>query len=373
MKEITVDELARRLESGEHLTILDIREANEFDDWRIHNSLNIPMYNAINAGQDTVVDEASGKLTNDKPVVTVCRMGNTSQVAASRLEALGFDAFSLKGGIHDWTNAWSVASIDADGPFELIQIRRNGKGCLAYILASDGQAAVVDPCVDAAVFVSLAEKRGLRISHVLETHVHADHISRARQLCKETGATLYVPQNQRAQFEFEPLTDGQEIRVGSAKITVIATPGHTLESVCFEVDGKVLLSGDTIFIENIGRPDLEKGDAGAEAGARLLYQSLHEKVLKLSDNMLVCPGHTSDPIAFDGQALASPLSEVRKRIGDFVTAPKNDFVKTIIDNLGAKPPNFERVLAVNEGRADLGWLDPLDLEAGPNRCAVRKG
>jgi glyoxylase-like metal-dependent hydrolase (beta-lactamase superfamily II) len=132
----------------------------------------------------------------------------------------------------------------------------------------------------------------------------------------------------------------------------------------------VLLSGDTIFIDNIGRPDLEKGDVGAEAGARALYESLHHRVLKLEPDMLVCPGHTSDPIGFDGSPIASRLSDIVPRV-DLLKLDRDTFARTIPDLLGQKPPNFHRVISVNEGKADLGWLDPLELEAGPNRCAVK--
>lgn len=372
MKNMTTDELKDRLESGEKLSIIDIREANEFADWSIHGSKNIPMYNALNAGQVGIVEDRCKGLDNSAPVVAVCRMGNTSQLAAARLEAMGYEAFSLSGGIRGWSNAWSVAEVAVPtNAWRLAQVRRNGKGCLSYVLSSDGSACVVDPCVDEAVYMSIADREKLKITHVLETHVHADHISRARKLAQASGAALCIPRNERVKFAYEAIEDGQVLKVGRATVTVISTPGHTLESACFDVDGKVLLSGDTIFVDNIGRPDLEKGDAGAADGARLLYDSLHKSVLGRDDVLLVCPGHTGDAIGFDGVALAATLGEIRPKVAPLVSVGREDFAKTIVGMLGQKPPNFGRVLAVNEGRMDLGWLDPLELEAGPNRCAVK--
>jgi glyoxylase-like metal-dependent hydrolase (beta-lactamase superfamily II)/alkylhydroperoxidase family enzyme len=369
-KEMTNDELKQRLEAGESITIVDIREADEFADWHIHDSINIPLYNAIKSGDMSAIERGFESISPDKPVVTVCRAGNTSKIVADRLASLGYNAFSLTGGIRGWNTVWSEAPIPTGDTWRLIQIRRNGKGCLSYMFWSDGEAAVVDPSVDAAVYSMLASREGVRITHVFETHVHADHISRARQLSAETGAALHIPKNGRVQYEYRTLQDGDTLSLGAITITVLATPGHTRESVSLDLNGKVLLSGDTVFTDNIGRPDLENGDAGAEDGARMLYESLHDKVLTLDDEIVVGPGHTSGTLGFDGVALTATLGDIRKRIEAVVAPAKDKFVRTIIVGLGEKPPNFERVLSLNEGRAELDGLDPIELEAGPNRCAV---
>jgi glyoxylase-like metal-dependent hydrolase (beta-lactamase superfamily II) len=374
MKEITQEDLKTRLVSGEPITVLDIREVNEYDDWHIYGSLNVPVYNALAAGDQQVVSTKLKDLALDTghPVVAVCRAGATSKMAAYLLDSMGYDAASLTGGIHGWSNAWTEAPIALstakDGSFA--QIRRNGKECLSYLIGSDGEAAGVDPCVDIAVYTSIAQREGLKITHVLETHVHADHISRAPALCEATGAKLCLPENERVTFEYTALNDNDTLKIGGITVTVIATPGHTAESVCFDLDGEALLSGDTIFVDNIGRPDLEKGDAGAESGARALYTSLHDRVLKLSQDIVVCPGHTSVPIGFDSAPIAAKLGEIIPVV-DLLEFDQERFAKTVPELLGQKPPNFQRVISINEGKAELGWLDPLDLEAGPNRCAVK--
>ena len=374
MKEMTQEDLRNRLAAGEPITVVDIREPSEYDDWHIYGSVNVPVYNAIASGDEAAVSEKlkGSNLEADTPVTCVCRTGATSKMAAYLLDSMGYDASSLSEGIYGWSDSWSeaVVSLSAAKDQKMIQIRRNGKGCLSYLFGSNGEAAVVDPCVDASVYTSIAEREGLKITHILETHVHADHISRAPMLAEELGAHVTIPRNARVAFEYNAVDDGDTIRVGDITATVISTPGHTGESVCFDLDGEVLLSGDTIFVDNIGRPDLEQGDAGAEAGARLLYKSLHERVLKLDGGVTVCPGHTSDPIGFDGVALAAKLDDIVPKV-DLLKIDAEEFAKKIPALLGEKPPNFQRVISINEGKAQLGWLNPLELEAGPNRCAVK--
>jgi glyoxylase-like metal-dependent hydrolase (beta-lactamase superfamily II) len=371
MKEINHGDLTRRLAAGEDLSILDIRELDEFEDWHIAGAVNVPLYNAISGGDYSVVEEKLSAATLDKgkPVVAVCRSGNTSKVCVQALTSMGYEAASLYGGMRDWSNAWTEASIPFDGGV-LLQVRRNGKGCLSYVVGAGGEAAVIDPCLDGDVYAQIADREGLHIKHVLETHVHADHISRARALAEKTGAALRMPDNDRVTFEYERLKDGDTLAIGGANLSVITTPGHTGESVSYYVDGKVLFSGDTVFADSIGRPDLEKGDAGAVTGAEMLYASLHDRVLPLPQDVTICPGHTAGAVGFDGVPICATLSDVKAKV-DLLELGKEAFVKTVVESLGQKPPNFERVIAVNEGKANLGWLDPLELEAGPNRCAVR--
>jgi len=373
MGQITASELKRKLELGETVAVVDIREANEYSDWRIHGSLNMPVYDALNAGDVKPLRQRVAGLPDDRPIVAVCRRGNTSKIAAQMLESLGYDASSLIGGMRGWSMMWSEARIPLTGRKDVtfIQIRRNGKGCLSYLFGSNGQAAVVDPCVDELVYTEIAKREGLRITHVFDTHVHADHISRARALSKATDAELTMPANQRAVFSFHAIHDGQTIRIGDSTVEAITTPGHTDESMCYLIDGEALLTGDTLFVEGVGRPDLEKGNAGAERGARLLYRSLHERILKFSEVLRIYPAHYSVPLPFDGVAVAATLGELRSKL-ELLTTNEEEFVSTILSNLLAKPPNFHIVISINEGKTNSSSIDLLDLEAGPNRCAVAR-
>lgn len=371
MNEITVSQLVEKLERGEALTVVDIREAGEFADWHIHGSTNIPSYNALNRRDAGPLLQHIDTLPREKPVVAVCRMGNTSKLAARILESKGFTALSLRDGIRGWSEAWSVARIPLAGESSsiLLQIRRNGKGCLSYLLGSKGEALVVDPSLDISVYTRLAEREGLTINQVLETHVQGDHLSRGRELCAATGAEYVLPANRRVTFQYKPVQDSDTIQLGNLRIDVIATPGHTDESVCYLINGTTLLTGDTLFVESVGRPDLEKGDAGAEAGAHALHTSLHRRILPMSDDLRIHPAHFGKPIGFDAVPIGATLRALKSSI-ELLKLEEQTFVQRILSSLQAKPPNFQAIIAINEGKEELGWTDPLDLEAGPNRCAV---
>ncbi|MCI0691981.1 MBL fold metallo-hydrolase [candidate division KSB1 bacterium] len=372
MKEITAGELKNKLEAGEDVAVVDIRETDEYNDWHIHGSSNIPAYNALTQGRAEALTDQIAALPRDRPIVAVCRMGNTSKMAARILESFGYEAFSLRDGIRGWSEVWSEARIPLAGRKDatLIQIRRNGKGCLSYLLGSKGRAVIVDPNLDVQVYMKIAEREGLKITQVLETHMQGDHLSRARELCAATGATYLLPENQRVTFPYAPIRDREKLHLGDLSIEVIATPGHTEESVCYLIEGEALLTGDTLFVESVGRPDLEKGDAGAEAGARMLHHSLHDKILKLPDDLRIYPAHYGRPIGFDRVPVGALLGELKSKL-DLLKLVEQRFVRTVLSSLQAKPPNFQTIIAINEGKAALGWSDPLDLEAGPNRCAVR--
>jgi len=372
MKEIDADELKRKLELGEPVAVVDIREASEYVDWHIHNSISFPVYSALKAGNVGAVSTRVDTLPDDRPLVVVCNRGNTSKLAASILESGGFEAYSLIGGMRGWSTVWSEARLvqTGKGCTAIIQVRRNGKGCLSYMFGSNGEAAVVDPCVDGSVYVKIAEREDLRITHVFDTHVHADHISRGQSLARATGARYFLPANERVTYSFSPLYDKDRLDFRQAMMESVVTPGHTEESTCYLINGETLLTGDTLFVESVGRPDLEKGDAGADAGARMLYKSLHEKLLALSRNVQVLPGHYSKPLGFDGVPVAASLGELIPKL-EMLSLDEQAFVRTVLSNLGLKPPNFHAVIAVNEGRLNSAEIDTLDIEAGPNRCAIR--
>jgi len=371
MDEITPTELKLKLEAGEPVSIVDIREAGEFAGWHIHGSSNLPVYEALsNKVVDGFTTGASG-LPKDRPVVTVCRAGIVSLQAAELLKSMGYQAASLAGGIRGWGGVWSEAPVTRLGRPDVTfsQVRRNGKGCLSYLFGSRGEAAVVDPSVDIAAYTQIAEREGLRITHVLETHVHADHLSRARELCEKLGAQLVMPPNQRVNYRYTPINDEERLQVGDLEVVALATPGHTGESTCYLVGEKILLTGDTLFLNSVGRPDLEKGDAGAENGARMLYRSLHDRLLDRFDDVWIYPTHHAGPIPFDRAPIEASFAVLRSKL-ELLVADEQSFVAKILVSLQAKPPNFEDIIAVNEGKVDPDSIDPIALEAGPNRCAA---
>ena len=366
-----VNDLKARLLAGEDLALVDIRPEEAFADWRIPGTVNMPIIEAMRANDPQPLLDRLDELPKDRPIVFICNRGASSMKSALIVQPHGFTACSLNGGMIEWSMVHSEAAlpVEENSPGVAIQIRRNGKGCLSYLMGAKGEAIVVDPCLDCGVYQSIAKREGLKITTILETHVHADHFSRARTLATETGARFLLPQNDRVTFKYEPIHDGDEIAVGGWTIRALATPGHTGESMSYLCNESILLSGDTLFTDAVGRPDLEKGDAGAEDGARILHNTLHERMLPLPDETLICPAHTGLTIDLEGPPICARLGDVRSTIS-LLDESEGEFVAAILDRLGPKPPSFDEIIALNEGKEELEGRNPAAIEVGPNRCAV---
>jgi glyoxylase-like metal-dependent hydrolase (beta-lactamase superfamily II) len=363
---IDVDELRRRMAEHQPVTILDVRTAEDRAEWSIPGSQHVDRSEALKAGDPEAL--AGVAVPSDGLVVTVCGAGNVSQVAAEHLRARGYDARSLTGGMKAWSLAWNSVEVPTPGSAAtVIQVRRTGKGCLSYVVGSAGAAAVIDAAVEPAVYVDLAANHGWTITHVLDTHIHADHLSRSRALAELTGATLVMPAQDRVTYPFQPLHDGNSLQVGAASLLARHTPGHTDESTSYLLDGAALFTGDTLFLAGVGRPDLEASGAEAKQRAGQLYRSLRE-LATLPPETVVLPGHTSDPVPFDGRPLAATLGEVIGGI-QMLRLSEAEFVATLLARIPPTPPNHARIVDLNEA-GELPDGDPTDLEAGANRCAI---
>lgn len=268
-----------------------------------------------------------------------------------------------------WSLAWNLADVPlTDASARLVQVRRTGKGCLSYVVGSSGEAAVIDPSVSPEVYVAIARKRQWSVRYVLETHIHADHLSRARDLATETRAALLLPAQARAKFHFTAVADGDRIQIGEAMLTAIHTPGHTNESTAYLLNEAAVFTGDTLFTNGVGRPDLHADAEALRQRARALFQSL-TRLRQLPPEVLVLPAHASEPVPFDGRPIAAPLNDVSTWLSDWI-ASESGFVERVTSKLPPTPPNFVRIVELNEmGEFPAG--DPTELEAGANRCAVR--
>lgn len=354
------------LEGGHPVTLLDVRPRAERSEWAIPGSLHVDVYDRLKAGDPRALADII--LPDGVPVVTICAAGRTSQVAAEQLQARGIDARSLAGGMRAWSLAWNTAAVPVPGSTaQVVQIRRTGKGCLSYLIGADGIAVVIDPALDPKVYLAVARQHGWRIAYVLETHLHADHLSRAGMLADLSSATLALPAGHRMAAPFVPLHDGDTISLGHAQLTVLATPGHTPEGVTYELDNVALFTGDTLFLAAVGRPDLHADVEGARVKSHMLYGSL-QRLLARSPETLVLPGHTSTPIAFDGHPIMATLADVRTQI-PLLVQDEPTFVRTILARIPPTPPNHAQIIALNEAGALLPD-DPTELEAGANRCAI---
>jgi len=363
---VDADTLQQWLTNGQAVTVVDIRTQEDRALWSIPGSIHIDAYDALRQGSQGALADAHFPL--DTPVVTICNLGRVSETAAAALSERGYDARSLEGGMKAWSLAWNTAEVRvANNATRVIQLRRTGKGCLSYLVGSKGQAVVIDASLPPEVYLIIAAEHGLRIHFVLDTHIHADHLSRARGLAEKAGATLLLPPQDRVRFPFTPIGQGNSITFGEAALTAVKTPGHTLESMSYLLNGEALFTGDTLFLSGVGRPDLH-ADAGAAAErSRLLYHSI-KGLLALGPAVLILPAHAAEPVAFDKNPLVARVSVVAERLRPWLTS-EEAFVEQILKRLPPTPANYARIVEWNEAGV-LPTGDPTDLEAGANRCAV---
>ncbi len=261
-------------------------------------------------------------------------------------------------------------------------------GCLAhasYMIGSEGEAAVVDPQRDVEQYIAEAEGQGLKIKYVVETHLHADFISGHCELAARTGAEIIFSRHAHAAFPHRAVSDGDEINVGRVTLRFMETPGHTPESICvLVIDRDVsdqpqkVLTGDTLFIGDVGRPDLS-GTRGhtAEEMAATLYESLHGKLLKLDDAVEVFPAHGAGSMC--GRNISSETSSTigRQRQFNYALAdmPKEEFVRMMTTGMPAAPSYFSRDAEINRTGASALEALPRPAALAPDAfdSAIREG
>jgi hydroxyacylglutathione hydrolase len=244
-------------------------------------------------------------------------------------------------------------------------------GCLAhasYLLASEGEAVVIDPQRDVELYLKAAAEQGATIRHIFETHLHADFVSGHRELAARTGAKIYMGAQSGATFEHVPVSDGFELKFGKASISVLETPGHTPESICLVVTDAeessapwAVLTGDTLFIGDVGRPDLSPRHTPAQL-AGLLYDSLHTKLMTLADSVLVYPAHGAGSLCGKNMRAERSSTIGTERLTNYALQieSREEFIRQLTSNLPARPEYFARDAEINRtGAAALSELPPL--------------
>jgi glyoxylase-like metal-dependent hydrolase (beta-lactamase superfamily II) len=242
------------------------------------------------------------------------------------------------------------------------QFLYHATGCAAYLAGCSGQgkAVVIDPQLhEVETYLSFAAEKGMAITHVIDTHVHADHVSGGRELAERAGATYALHESADVAFPFHGLKDGEEVVAGNVVLRTLHTPGHTPESISLLVTDRsrgdepwFLLTGDTLFVGTVGRPDLP---GRAEESAAELYESLHQKLLSLPDRLEIYPGHFSGSVCGAGMS-GKPMSTLafEKRFNDLLSiGDREDFVEALTRGLPAKPADMLAILRQNQGRTPV--------------------
>ncbi|ELZ52642.1 MULTISPECIES: MBL fold metallo-hydrolase [Halorubrum] len=369
--------LKDRIDAVEDVTLLDARMSSDYEEWRIDGenvtSINVPYFEFL---EDDIDGDVLARIPDDREVTVLCAKGGASEYVAGTLAERGYEVDHLEDGMNGWASIYETVEVtDYDGAGTLLQYQRPSSGCLGYLLYDDGEAAIIDPLrAFTDRYLADADDLGVDLRYALDTHVHADHVSGVRDLDAE-GVEGVIPEAavDRGVTYADELTtaaDGDAFRVGNATIEAVHTPGHTTGMTSYLVDDGLLATGDGLFVESVARPDLEEGDDGAPDAARMLYESLRERILTLPDDTLVGGAHFSDAAepAADGTYTA-PIGALVEEM-DALTMAEDDFVDLILSDMPPRPANYEEIIATNLGQNAVDDEEAFTLELGPNNCAA---
>lgn len=370
---MTAKDITQKVFQREPLFILDVRNNEDFSDWKIEGEnfqhLNIPYFELLDGVEDLI-----DQLPKDKEILVACAKEKSAKMVANMLAEKDIEVSYLKGGMKSWSEHLEPVKIgDLANGGEVYQFVRIGKGCLSYMVISDGEAALIDPTRMTDVFIDFAKEKGARITQVLDTHLHADHISGGREIRRQTKAVYYLPPKDAEEvvYDYTPLEDGDVITVGHSKIEINAyhTPGHTKGSTSFIVDERYLFTGDLLFIDSIGRPDL----AGlAKEWVDDLRETLYVTYKSFSEDLIVLPAHFMivEELNDDG-SVSEELGVLFEKNHGLNITDEAEFTSVVTEGLPPQPNAFKDIRQVNMGKIEPDEEEQREMEIGPNRCAVR--
>lgn len=373
IKGINTGDLAKKIINEEDLFILDVRNEDDFKDWQIEGknieTLNKPYFDLLDG-----VDEIIDSLPRDKQILVVCAKEGSSIFVGEKLLEAGFMHVAyLKGGMKAWSDHLEPVKVgDLQNGGAIYQFVRLGKGCLSYIVASGDEAIIIDPVRTIDPFITFTKDKGLKISNVIDTHLHADHISGARTIREATGATYWLPKEDASevQFDYNKLSSNSKIEFENSDVSieVIYTPGHTIGSMSIIIDQAYLITGDILFVDSIGRPDLA-GKAGN--WAHDLRETLYERYRNMSDNLIVLPAHFGkiSELNQDG-SVYEKLGTLFETNDGLQITDKEKFIQTVSENLPPQPNSYQEIRKTNMGKINPDQEEQINMEIGPNRCAV---
>jgi glyoxylase-like metal-dependent hydrolase (beta-lactamase superfamily II)/rhodanese-related sulfurtransferase len=376
---IDVGDLLQAADRGDPLLLLDVRNEDEVKAWKIEarrpvETVYVPYFEFIEDETGSVA-----KVPGGRDIVVLCAQGGSSEMVAGMLAEAGMPARNVRGGMVAYGEYLDPVTVPLEaeeaGRFAIWQVNRRGKGCLSYVVGSNGEAVVVDPMKNADWFAAFAAARGLRVVHVLDTHIHADHVSGGPAL----AATLGVPYSVSAGEGFElrqpvtPLQDGQVLAIGGAsgvtiEVRVMRTPGHTPGSTSYLIGGRYLMTGDTVFVGGVGRPDL--GGHVVEWG-RALFTTLTERLAALGDDVLVLPAHYAGVQEIGANGVVSGrLGAIRATVPELQFRTADAFVESVRASVKDPPASYAEIIKVNLGVSSAPVEQITEWELGKNECAA---
>ncbi|MFQ3308479.1 MAG: glyoxylase-like metal-dependent hydrolase (beta-lactamase superfamily II) [Candidatus Nanohaloarchaea archaeon] len=372
VEKIEPEKLKEKIENGENMLLLDVRAESEHEEWTIDAGegeiINEPYFELLEGLPKDFKEELRGE---DREVIVICAKGGSSEYIASMIkEDLGLDIKNLKEGMNGWAEIYEKQTHQL-GDGKLIQYMRPSSGCLAYMVKSQGEAAIIDPL---RTFSDEYIEESEELKYAIDTHIHADHVSGVRRLGESEETTPVIPEAVRERGvtyidDVKTVGDGETLQVGDIEIKAIHTPGHTTGMTSYLINEEVLATGDGLFVESVARPDLEKGDDGAPRQAGQLYETLQEKILTLDDDIYIAPGHFSDSAEKTDGAYMRKIGELKKEM-DPLSYGGEEFVDFILEDMPPRPSNYRDVIATNLGKQEATDKEAFEMELGPNNCAA---
>lgn len=363
-------------EEGHDFTLLDVRNNEEFGRFKVEGPylskmINVPYIEFIELEEESV---AKVEVPKDESIRIVCAKEGSAKFVAEILVNNGWtDVRYLEGGIKTWGNMLAPKLVASQNDYKLYQFIRPGKASCSYGLIYDGEMAVFDPSRNTEFYQGFAAENGCRLVKTFETHLQADYISGSRQLSSNAGAQIIGHENdfQGAAFDYKALDDQEVFRFsnGGPEIKAIHMPGHTPGSTAYLIDNQYMVTGDTVFILSIGRPDL---GGKAEEWAKLLYKTLKTKIAELSDDLIILPGHYIDWSEANAQQMfVDTLGSIKHKNSDIYGIQEEaEFVEFIKDNMREQPAEYAKIRQVNAGLLAVDDEDQEIMDLGKNECAA---
>ncbi|WP_255193200.1 MBL fold metallo-hydrolase [Natronobeatus ordinarius] len=378
---LTADRLAEAQDGGEEFVLVDTRPEESYEAWHVKDARHFPFGPEEELEEDGQLEELEELVDDTDRVITICGKGISSGNLATQLEsATGeFEVQTVDGGMEAWSGVYDHVEIDVGEGVTVVQVQRRATGCLGYLVgcAETGEAVVVDTTADTDEFRIAAGEHGLSIVGVIDTHVHADHVSGGRELAADLDVPYYLGERaaeRDLEYAFVPLERNEVLAIGDLDVKALFTPGHTSESISLLVNDRALLTADTLHADSTGRTELEFGEEEGEEGAKMLYESLHRTLLAEPEGIVVLPGHVTVSadgefgVGAPGEPIATTVGEARTEI-DVLDLEEEKFVDRLAD-AGEKPANYEEIIELNRGVREEPPEERAELEIGPNNCSA---
>ena len=375
LKSYSADDLFSFLTQKEDVIVLDVRNEEDFGRFSVEGPFPFDMVNVPYFDFMEEEDASVAKVSHDKPVKVVCAKEGSAQYVGEILMNHGFkDVAFLTGGIKTWGNMLTPKRINLESDdYALYQFIRPAKASCNYGLLYKGEMVNFDPSRNYDFYHSFADSQNVKIVRTFETHLQADYISGSKKIADVTGAEIManVGDFKDASFQYSGVKDGESYSVGGdgPEIKVLHSPGHTPGSTSYIIDDKYFITGDTVFILSVGRPDL---GGKAEEWSVMLFDTLTNKVQNLDKKLKVLPGHFMEwNEANDSLLFVENLGEViHRNAGVFKIATPENFTQYIKDNMRKSPEIYGEIRKVNVGWLDVDMNEADIMDLGKNECVA---